>query len=72
MAHVITGEAINKFRLKVIASALKLETKGLCASRFSASKAAREVLAKAGIKPKTKKVELLEQYTNYINSIEGV
>lgn len=70
MAHVITGDQIDKFRLRVIASALRLEAKGLRASRFSASKAARQVLANAGIKPKTKKVELLEQYTNYINSIE--
>lgn len=70
MCHVIEGrENIEKFRLRAIFSALKLETKGL-RGRFNAAKMAGEILVKAGIKPARKKVELLEQYVEYLKSID--
>lgn len=69
MCHVIEGrENIEKFRLRAIFHALKLETKGL-KGRFNSAKIAREILSKAGIKPAVKKVELLEQYVEYLKTV---
>jgi hypothetical protein len=68
MTTVITGEDIDKFRLLAIKSALRLECVGM-KGKFSASKLAREILTKAGVKPSRSKQDLLVQYTNHINTI---
>lgn len=68
MATVITGANIDRFRLLAIKSALRMEVAGL-RGKFSASKLAREILAKAGIKPVKGKADLLVQYSNHLNTI---
>ena len=67
-ATVIAGENIDKFRLITLKSALKLETKGMKHSRVNISKIVRGILAGAGIKGKSNKMELLVQFEDYISS----
>lgn len=69
MVTVITGENIQKFRLRLIFRALSSEVKGL-KFKVSPSKAARQVLESNGIKPHRNKKNLLIQFENFINKQE--
>jgi hypothetical protein len=67
---VIIGENIDKFRLRVVASAVRLESKGL-KGRVKASVIARDILKKNKIKPETNLVLLAEQFMKFIESQES-
>jgi len=65
MASVIVGENIDRFRLLTIASALRLESKGL-KGKIKASVIARQILKANGIVPAKLLVELCEQFKNFV------
>ena len=68
MATVIVGEDIQRYRLLVIKSALRLEAVGM-KGRINAAPIARDILIKAGmVKPARNKQRLLEQFTDYLNN----
>ena len=66
-ATVIVGDNIQRARLLVIKSGLRLEAVGM-KCRISAAPIARDILVKAGIKPARNKSELLVQFTDYLNN----
>jgi hypothetical protein len=66
-ATVIVGDNIQRARLLVIKSGLRLEAVGM-KCRISAAPIARTILAKAGIKPARNKQELLVQFSDYLNN----
>ena len=68
MATVIVGDNIQRYRLLVIKSGLKLEAAGF-KCRISPAPIARDILVKAGmVKPARNKQKLLEQFTDYLNN----
>lgn len=69
MTHVIVGEDINRFRLKVILSALRLECKGL-KGRTKASVIARDILKNENIIPEKILSKLYDQFKDYVSSKE--
>jgi hypothetical protein len=67
-ATVIVGDNIQRARLLVIKSGLRLEAVGM-KCRISAAPIARAILVKAGVvKPARNKQRLLEQFTDYLNN----
>lgn len=62
---LILDKQISAYRLAVIESGLKLESKGLRHSTNAIANAARDILAKAGIKPAHNKVKLYEQFRGW-------
>lgn len=67
-ATVIVGDNIQRARLLVIKSALRLESVGM-KGRVNAAVIARDILVKAGVvKPARNKQKLLEQFTDYLNN----
>jgi hypothetical protein len=67
MASVIVGEQVDSFRLKVIASALRLECRGL-KGRFKASNIARGILLENNIKPERSLLKLSEQFKKFVEN----
>jgi hypothetical protein len=67
MATVIVGDNIQRARLLVIKSGLRLESLGF-RNKIKASVIARSILAKAGIKACHNKQDLLVQFTDYLNN----
>lgn len=63
---MITGPDIDRFRLRVIASALRLESKGM-KGKIKASVIARKILTEAGKKPAKLLGELYVQFKNFID-----
>lgn len=64
---VLTGDAVAQFRLVVLKSALRLESKGMRhSSGRRASVEVRKVLTQAGIKPARGLDALLAQYEKWL------
>ena len=64
---VLTGDAVAQFRLVVLKSALRLESKGMRHSSGNrASVEVRRILSEAGIKPARTLDALLSQYEKWL------
>lgn len=63
---MITGPDIDRFRLRVVASALRLESKGL-KGKVKASVIARKTLEDHGIKAEKSLVKLHEQFRKFLD-----
>lgn len=66
MATIITGDAIDNFRLRVMLSALKLEVAGMHKRGAPVSVMIRKILTDNGIKAAKNKQTLLFQFSNFI------